>query len=159
MRRPSATGLKRSLFAAVCALAIASTSMRPASTHTAKHIGAAARTVPATVLDQPRRSPRTAPRGHPQAVATTVARAYARYLANQLPAQRLPALTPQALTIVSNSGPLPTRLHVTQVRLTTLTGAADSWTAHYAISDAHGRQTTTAQLSSPRPAAPGESRS
>ena len=71
---------------------------------------------------------------------------YARYLDGQLPAQRLPALTPQALATARNSGPLPARLHVTQVRLTSLTGAGDSWTAHFAISDTHGRQTTTAQL-------------
>ena len=32
------------------------------------------------------------------------------------------------------------------MRLTTLTGAGDSWTAHYAISDTRGRQTTTTQL-------------
>jgi hypothetical protein len=44
------------------------------------------------------------------------------------------------------SGPLPARLQVTQVRLTSLTGAGDSWTAHFNIIDAHGRQTTTTQL-------------
>ena len=143
MRRPSARVLKRSLLAAVCALAIASLSMRPESTHTAKHIGAAGRTVPATVLARPIRS---APSAQPRAVAATVARAYARYLANQRPARRLPALTPQALATARNSGPLPARLHVTQVRLTTLTGAGYSWTAHYAISDTRGRQTTTTQL-------------
>ena len=114
--------------------------------HTPKHIGAAARTVPATVLAQPTRSPRSAPSAQPRAVAATVARAYARYLANQLPARRLPALTPQALATARNSGPLPARLHVIQVRLTTLTGAGDSWTAHYGISDTRGRQTTTTQL-------------
>ena len=32
------------------------------------------------------------------------------------------------------------------MRLTSLTGAGDSWTAHFAIIDTHGRQTTTAQL-------------
>ena len=103
-------------------------------------------TVPATVIAEPTRSPRSAPSAQPRAVAATVARAYARYLDSQLPAQRLPALTPQALATARNSGPLPARLHVTQVRLTSLTGGGDSWTAHFAIRDTHGRQTTTAQL-------------
>jgi hypothetical protein len=94
MRRPSAT-LKRSLLAALCVLAIASAAMRPASTHTAKHVDAAARTAPTNVIPQPERLhsiPRTAPDAQPRAVATTIADAYARYLANQLPAQQLPAL-------------------------------------------------------------------
>jgi hypothetical protein len=146
MRRPSARVLKRSLLAAVCALAIASLSMRPESTRTTKHIGAAARTVPATVLARPTRSPRSAPSAQLRAVAARVARAHARYLANQLPARRLPAFTPQALATARNSGPLHPSLHITRVRLTNLTGGGDSWTAHYAISDTHGPQTTTAQL-------------
>ena len=150
MRRPSASTLKRSLLAAVCLLAIASASLRPASTHTATHVGAPARTVPTNVIPRPGRphsTPPTAPGAHPRAVATTVAGAYARYLADQLPAQRLPALTPRTLAIGrNNSGPLPACLHVTQVRLTNLTGAGNSWTAHFNIIDARGRQTTTAQL-------------
>ena len=146
MRRPSARVLKRSLLAAVCALAIASLSMRPESTRTTKHIGAAARTVPATVLARPTRSPRSAPSAQLRAVAARVARAHARYLANQLSARRLPAFTPQALATARNSGPLHPSLHITRVRLTNLTGGGDSWTAHYAISDTRGRQTTTAQL-------------
>jgi hypothetical protein len=100
MRRPSARALKRSLLAAVCLLAIASASTRPASTHNAKHAGAPARTAPTNVIPHAGRrhsTPRTAPRAQPQAVATTVALAYARYLAHQLPPQQLPALTPQAL--------------------------------------------------------------
>jgi hypothetical protein len=146
MKRPSATAVKRSLLAAVCVLAIASTPTQPATTHTGKHTSAAARTVPAAVIAQPTRSPRTAPTAQPPAVAATVAQAYARYLDGQLPARRLPAFTPQALATARNSGPLPARLHVTQVRLTSLTGGGDSWTAHLAIRDTHGRQTTTAQL-------------
>jgi hypothetical protein len=118
MRRPSARALKRVLLAAACLLAIASAAMRPASTHTATHLGAAARTVPTNVSPPPGRPhsiPRTAPGAQPRAVATTVARAYARYLANQLPAQQLPTLTPQALAIARHSGPLPTRLQVTKL--------------------------------------------
>ena len=147
--RPNATALKRCLLAAVCLLAIASAWMRPAAPHTAAHVAAVARTAPTNVTPQPGRphsTPRTAPRAQPRAVATIVALAYARYLADQLPAQRLPALTPRALAIARNSGPLPARLQVTQVWLTSLTGAADSWTAHFNIFDARGRQTTTAQL-------------
>ena len=48
--------------------------------------------------------------------------------------------------MVRQSGPLPARLHVTNVRLTSLTGGGNSWTSHVAIVDAHGRQTTTAQI-------------
>ena len=147
--RPSAGALKRWLLAAACLLAIASATVRLASSHTATHVGGAAPRVSANVIPQPRRPhsiPRTTPDAQPRAVATAVARAYARYLADQLPAQRLPALTPRALAIARNSGPLPARLQVTQVWLTSLTGAADSWTAHFNIIDARGRKTITAQF-------------
>jgi hypothetical protein len=147
--RPTATALKRVLLVAVCLLAIASASIRPASTPTAKQIGGPARTAPTKLIPQPGRPhtiPRTAPDAQPRAIATTIADAYARYLAHQLPAQQLPALTPQALAVARTSGPLPARLHVTHVRLTSLTGAGDSWTAHFNIIDAQGRQATTAQL-------------
>ena len=50
------------------------------------------------------------------------------------------------MTMVRQSGPLPARLHVTNGRLTSLTGGGDSWTAHLVIIDARGRQTSTAQL-------------
>jgi hypothetical protein len=147
--RPNATALKRSLFAAVCLFAIASATVPPASTHTAAHVGGAARTAPANVVLPPGRPhsiARTTPDAQPLAVATAVALAYARYLADQLPAQRLPALSPRTLAIARYSGPLPARLHVTQVQLTGLTGAGKSWTAHFTIIDTRGRQATTAQL-------------
>jgi hypothetical protein len=86
------------------------------------------------------------PRGEPRAFAAAIARAYARDLANQLSARQLPGLTPQAMMIVRQSGRLPARLHVTEVRLTSLTGGGNSWTSHVAIVDAHGRQATTAQI-------------
>ena len=127
-------------------LAIASTAVQPPTTRTGKHTRAAAGTGSAAVIAEPTRSPRSAPSAQPRAVAATVARAYARYLDGQLPARRLPALTPQALATARSSGPLPARLHVTQVRLTSLTRGGDGWTAHFAIRDTHGRQTTTAQL-------------
>ena len=144
--RPSPRALKRSLLAAVCVLAIASTATQPATTRTGTHTRAAARTVPAAVIAEPTRSPRTASSAQPRAVAATVAQAYARYLDRQLPARQLPAFTPQALATARNSGPLPARLHATQVRLTSLTGGGDRSTAHLAIWDTRRRQTTTAQL-------------
>ena len=130
----------------MCALAIASTAVQTPTTRTGTHTRAAAGTGSAAVIAEPTRSPHSAPSAQPRAVATTVAQAYARYLDRQLPAQRLPAFTPQALATARNSGPLPARLHVTRVRLTSLTGGGDSWTAHLAIWDTRGRQTTTAQL-------------
>ena len=147
--RPNATAVKRSLLAAACLLAVASAFMRPASTPNATHVGGAARTAPGNVIPPPGRPqsiPRTAPDAQPRAVATTIADAYGRYLAHQIPAQRLPALTPQALATARHSGPLPTRLHVTQVQLTSLTDTGDSWTAHFTIIDTRGRQATTAQF-------------
>jgi hypothetical protein len=145
MRRPSARALKRPI-AVMGVLAIASVALRPPPPHTGAPTGAAARTVPAPVIPQPTRSPPSAPRAQPRAVAITVARAYARYLANQLPAQALHALTPQARAIARQSGPLLAGLHVAQVRVASLTGGGDSWTARFAIIDARGRQATTAQL-------------
>ncbi len=144
-RHPTARGLKRSLLAATLVLAIASTITQPVTYRPDKHVSAAARTHPATIAPQPGHPP-SVPPNPPHAVATAVAHAYARYLAGQLPAQRLPALTPQALAIARQSGPLPARLDVTQVRLTSLNRDGNSWAASYAIIDARGRQTTTAQL-------------
>ena len=144
-RRPSARVPKRSLLAAVSVLAIASTLTQPVTSRPDKHASAATRARPATITPQPGH-PRSVPPNPPHAVATAVARAYARYLAGQLPAQRLPALTPQALAIAPQSDPLPARLHVTQVRLTSLNRDGNSWAASYTIVDPRGRQTTTAQL-------------
>ena len=146
MRRPAnPRTLKRSMLAAACVLAIASAAIQPAASHTGKPADAATRTTPATVTPQPRRPP-SIPPAQPRAVATTVARAYARYLENRLSAQRLPALAPQAMAIARQGGPLPAPLHVTQVQLTSVSGSASSWTAHFAIRDIRGRQTTSARL-------------
>jgi len=144
-RRPTARALKRWLLAATLVLVIASVFTQPVTFRADKHASAAARNHPATTTPQPGR-PHSAPATQPYAVATTVAHAYARYLQGQLPAQRLPTLTPQALATARQSGPLPGRLDVTQVRLTNLNRDGDSLTASYAIIDARGRQTTTAQL-------------
>jgi hypothetical protein len=144
-RRFNPRTLKRSLLAAACVLAIASATIKPAATHTAKPADAGTHTTPATIIPQPRRPP-SIPPAQPRAVATTVARAYASYLDHQPPAQPLPALTPRAMAIARQSGPLPAPLHVTQVQVTSVTGARRNWTAHFAIRDAHGRQTTSAQL-------------
>jgi hypothetical protein len=144
-RPPRIRTIKRSLLAAVCLLAIAAAATQPSRTRTAKHTGDLRRTGPATMIAQPNRRPLGVPRGQRQ-LAAAVARAYARYLANRRSARQLPGLTPQAMMMVRQSGRLPARLHVTEVRLTSLTGGEDSWTAHLAMIDAHGRQTTTAQL-------------
>jgi hypothetical protein len=127
-------------------LAIASAAMQPGRTRTAKHTSELTRPGPTAAIAQPKRNPPSAPRGQPRAFAAAVAGAYARYLANQLSARQLPGLTPQAMMMVRRSGPLPARLHVTEVRRTSLTGAGNSWTLHVAIVDAHGRQATTAQI-------------
>jgi len=146
MRRPpNPRTLKRSMLAAACVLAIASATIQPAASHTGKPADAATRAVASTTLPRPRRPP-SIPPAQPRAVATTVARAYARYLENQLSAQRLPALAPQAMAIARQGGPLPAPLHVTQVQLTSVSGSASSWTAHFAIRDIRGRQTTSARL-------------
>ena len=143
---PRTRTIKRSLLAAVCVLAIASAATQPGRTRTAKHTSELTRPGPTTAIAQPKHNPPSAPRGQPRAFAAAVAGAYARYLANQLSARQLPGLTPQAMMMVRRSGPLPARLHVTEVRRTSLTGGGDSWTAHLAMIDAHGRQATTAQL-------------
>ena len=143
--RPNPRMLKRSLLAAACVLAIASAAIQPAATHTANPADARTRTTPATIIAQRGRQ-RSLRRAQPRAVATTVARVYARHLDNQLSAQPLPGLTPQAMAIARQSGPLPAPLHVTQVQLTSVTGAAGNWTADFAIRDTHGRQTASGQL-------------
>ena len=146
MRRPAnPRTLKRSMLAAMGVLAIASAAIQPAASHTGKPADAGMRTTPATVIPQRGRPP-SIPPAQPRSVATTVARAYARYLENQLSAQRLPALAPQALAIARQGDPLPAPLHVTQVQLASVGGSASSWTAHYAIRDMRGRQTTSARL-------------
>jgi len=143
---PRTRTIKRSLLAGLCVLAVAAAAMQPGRTRTPEHAGELTRPGPTSAIAQPKRNPPSAPRGQPRAFAAAVAGAYARYLANQLSARQLPGFTPQAMMMVRRSGPLPARLHVTEVRLTSLTGGGNSWTAHVAIVHAHGRQTTTTQL-------------
>jgi hypothetical protein len=69
----------------------------------------------------------------------TFARAYAYDLANRLPSERLPTLSPAAAAMARQSGPLPTRLHISRVQLISVDGAASSWTAQFAVIDARGR--------------------
>ena len=76
----------------------------------------------------------------------TFARAYARYLANRLPAERLPTLTTAAAAMVRRSGPLPARLHIRRVQLISVDGARSSWTARFAVIDARGRFVLSAGL-------------
>ena len=76
----------------------------------------------------------------------TFARAYAHYLANRLPAERLPTLSPAAAAMVRQSGPLPARLHIRRVQLISVDGARTSWTAQFAVIDARGRFVLSAGL-------------
>ena len=76
----------------------------------------------------------------------TFARAYAPYLANRLPAERLPTLSPAAAAMVRQSGPLPPRLHIRRVQLINVDGARSSWTARFAVIDARGRFVLSAGL-------------
>ena len=138
--------LKRSLLAAVGVLAIASTAVQPATTHTATHTRAAARhalgdrdrradTQPtqraersaARGRDHSRASLRPLPRrSTPRTAAAGAHTPSARDRTQQRPAARTPARHTSAA-------------HQPHRR-------RDSWTAHFAILDTHGRQTTTAQL-------------
>ena len=76
----------------------------------------------------------------------TFARAYARYLANRLPAERLPTFSPAAAARVRQSGPLPARLHITRVQLISVDGARSNRTARFAVIDARGRSVLSAGL-------------
>ena len=76
----------------------------------------------------------------------TFARAYAHYLANRLPAERLPTLSPAAAAMVRQSGPLPARLHIRRVQLISVDGAASNWTAQFAVIDTRGRFVLSAGL-------------
>ena len=76
----------------------------------------------------------------------TLARAYAHHLANRLPAERLPTLSPAAAAMVRQSGPLPTRLHIRRAQLINVDGTRSSWTAQFAVIDARGRFVLSAGL-------------
>ena len=76
----------------------------------------------------------------------TFARAYAHYLADRLPAERLPTLSPAAAAMVRQSGPLPARLHIRRVHMISVHGAATSWTAQFAVIDSRGRFALSAGL-------------
>jgi hypothetical protein len=139
--------LKRSLLVALCVLAVASVTSRPAGSSPSGRRAAAPSTARPTVT-QPAIAapPATVATSTPRTVATRFAAAYARYLQGALPANRLPVLLPAARAMVVQSGPLPARLRVRQLRLTAIYGARDGWTARFAILDGRGRGEVSAEL-------------
>ena len=102
--------------------------------------------VPSTTAAGP--TTRATGRPGPDARTTAVmfARAYAHYLANRLPAERPPTLSPAAAAMLRQSGPLPAGLHITRVQLISVDGARSSWTPRFAVTDSHGRFVLSAGL-------------
>ena len=130
---------RRSLLAALCLLVIGIAARQPATTsRTRRTRAAAARIRPPTAARPTTPTPKP-PGPDARTTALTFARAYVRYLANRLPAERLPTLSPAAAAMVRQSGPLPARLHIRRVQLISVHGAATSWTARFAVIDSRGR--------------------
>jgi hypothetical protein len=141
--------LKRSLLVVLCGLAVASVTGRPAGSSPRRRDAAppsAARSTMTRSTTISTAPPPAAVTSTPRAVATRFAAAYARYLQDTLHADRLPACSPAARAMVAQSGPLPARLRVTQLRLTAVTGARGSWAARFAILDSRGRGEVSAEL-------------
>jgi hypothetical protein len=151
MSRPARI-LGRWLLFAICGLAVASVTGRPASSSPPGRRAAAPSTAGSTITTRSTTTtpPGTRAKGTPRAgartVATAFAAAYARYLQSALPADRLPACSPAARAIVTQSGPLPARLAIRQLRLTAVNGARGSWAARFAILDRRGRGEVSAEL-------------
>ena len=129
-----------------CLLVIGIAALQPATSSSTRRTRAAAARIPSTTAARPTtRAPKR--RGlDARTTAVTFARAYARYLANRLPAERLPTLSPAAAAMVRQSGPLPARLHIRRVQLISVDGARSSWTARFAVIDARGRFVLSAGL-------------
>jgi hypothetical protein len=139
--------LKRSALVALCVLALASVTGRHASSSRSGRHAAAPSPARSTMTRPTTAGPRsTVTTSTPRTVATAFAAAYARYLQGALPADRLPACSPAARTMVVQSGPLGARLRVRQLRLTAVNGAPGSWAARFAILDARGRGEVSAEL-------------
>jgi hypothetical protein len=136
MRRGSI--LNRSLLTGLCLLMTGIAALQPATSSSTRRTRAAAATAPSTTVTQPTTGARKPPGLDARTTAVTFARAYARYLANRLPAERLPTLSPAAATMVRQSGPLPARLHIRRAQLISVDGARSSWTARFAVIDARG---------------------
>ena len=144
MRRGSIP--RRSLLAGLCLLVIGIAALQPATSSRTRRTRAAAARIPSTTAARPTtRAPKR--RGlDARTTAVMFARAYAHYLANRLPAVRLPTLSPAAAAMVRQSGPLPARLHIRRVQLISVDGAATSWTAQFAVIDSRGRFVLSAGL-------------
>jgi hypothetical protein len=130
----------------LCLLLIGIAALQPATSSRTRRTRAAAARIPSTTAAGPTTP---APKGRgPDARTTAVmfARAYAQYLANRLPAKRLPTLTPAATAMAGQSRPLPARLHIRRVQLISVDGAATSWTAQFAVIDSRGRFVLSAGL-------------
>jgi hypothetical protein len=139
--------LKRSALVALCVLAVASVTGRHASSSPPGRRAAAPSPARSTMTRSTTAAPpSTVATSTPRTVATAFAAAYARYLQGALPAERLPACTPAARTMVTQSGPLPARLRIRQLRLTAVNGARGSWAARFAVLDSRGRGGVSAEL-------------
>jgi hypothetical protein len=145
--RPRTRILKRSALVVLCVLAVASVTGRPAGSSPTGRRAAAPSAARSTITRSTSPAPpSTVATSTPRAAATRFAAAYARYLQGALPADRLPACSPSARAMVTQSGPLPARPRVTQLRLTAVTGARGSWAARFAILDSRGRGEVSAEL-------------
>ena len=138
--------LSRSLLTGLCLLVIGIAAPQPATSSSTRTTRAAAAGVPSTTAVSPTIRARKPPGLDARTTAVTIARAYAHYLANRLPAERLPTLSPAAATIARQSGPLPARPHITRVQLITVDAARSSWTARFAVIHSRGRLVLSAGL-------------
>lgn len=137
---------RRSLLAALCLLVIAIAALQPATSSRTRTTRAAAARIPSTTAAQPTTRAPKRPGLDARTTAVTFARAYTDYLANRLPAERLPTLSPAAAAMVRHSGPLPARLHIRRVQLISVDGAATSWTAQFGVIDSRRRFVLSAGL-------------
>jgi hypothetical protein len=135
-----------SLLAGLCLLVIAIAALQPATSSRTRSTRAAAARIPSTTAVWPTVRARKPPGLDARTTAVMFARAYAHYLADRLPAERLPTLSPAAAAMVRHSGPLPARLHIRRVQLISVDGAATSWTAQFAVIDSRGRFLVSAGL-------------
>ncbi len=130
---------RRSLLTGLCLLVIGIAALQPATSSRTRTTRAAPPRIPSTTATPPTtRAPKR--RGlDARTTAVTFAKAYAHHLANRLPAERLPTLSPAAAAMARQSGPLPAHLHIRRVQLISVDGATTNWTAQFAVIDARGR--------------------
>ncbi len=145
--------LKRSALVALCVLAVASVAGRRAISSPSGRRAAAPSAARSTMtrstttrIAPPSTATMSTPRAGARTVATAFARAYARYLRGDLPADRLPSCSPAARAMVTETGPLPSRLGIRHVHVVAVNGARGSWAARFAILDLRGRGELSAEL-------------